>query len=120
VLRCPSLIPDSLRHKRVARDPIDAAIDLDVPGRPLGPSRGGPERQGCPRPDGTGSSVRAGPWRTGTTRARAVTNSHQQPREDAGRVASSSGSSPNGNRRIQICGPDGHWFTGRAPSSRPF
>jgi uncharacterized protein YegP (UPF0339 family) len=34
--------------------PHDAVIGLAVPGRPIGPGRGGPERQRRPRPDGFG------------------------------------------------------------------
>jgi hypothetical protein len=31
---------------------VEACIGLAVPGRPIGPGRGGPERQRRPRPDG--------------------------------------------------------------------
>ena len=43
-----------------------------------------------------------GPWRTGTTGARAVTNGHQGPGGTAGRLASSSGSSHDASRRIRL------------------
>jgi hypothetical protein len=65
-----------------------ARIDLAVPGRPIRSLvAGGPERRRRPRPDRTGTPIRAGSMAHGSTGARAVTNGHQRRREPAGRRA---------------------------------
>jgi hypothetical protein len=83
--------------------PARVSSALPCPAGRSAPGRGGPERRRRPRPDGTGTHRSVlGPWRTGTTRARVVSNGHHGQRGTAGRLASSSGSSPDANQRIRL------------------
>jgi hypothetical protein len=126
-LRVAADIPDSMvkSHQSICLRPIDRPV-LTVAGRCIedttrkAVSRAGLHRPCRARPadrslvaedrsargvrDQTGPHPRSvlGPWRTGTTGARAVTYGHHRSRGTTGRRASRSGSSHNADRRIRL------------------
>jgi hypothetical protein len=85
---------------------IEACIGLAVPGRPIGPwsRRTGAPQASATRRDRPPRSV-LGPWRTGTTGARAVSNGHQRARGTPGQLDSGSGSSHDVSERIRLWSP---------------